>query len=266
MKRKLTFFYKHYTPSGKIRGRQVASHLGAKRNPQNGYENDICVYVKQFPPEDFPEHSYIDIVDGRRLVNWAFSHPKMGVIAISKTAQTYLRKRLKRDDVYLIPEHHCNFKNIVCTSKNVTTVGYMGSRTGSNFPDDIKERFAEVGLEFKYFTRYKTRHDVVRFYNSIDIQVMHQYIRRSVVIKLKNPLKLANAGSFGIPSVAYPEINFVDEFKNCFIEAETIDDMILQCKKLRESKDLYNDIANKALLRSKEYHIDKILPLYKSLK
>ena len=261
----LTFFYRYSSPSGKIRGKQVAKYLGAKQNPVDGYENDTCIYVKCIPPEDFPEHSFIDVVDSKRLVNWAIEHPQIGVIAISKTARTYLMQKLKRDDIHLIPEHHCNFKHILRTRKDVTTVGYMGARTGSEFPEDIKERFAEIGLDFKYTRKYKTRGDVVAFYNSIDIQVMDKYMRHKAIVRLKNPLKLANAGSFGIPSVAYPEINFIEEFKDCFVEAETIDEMLLQCEILKNNGEFYKKMSDKALSKSQEYHISKIAPLYYEL-
>jgi len=261
----LTFFYRHSSPSGKIRGRQVAKHLGAKQNPVDGYENDVCIYVKCVPPEDFPEHSYIDVVDSKRLVNWAIEHPQIGVIAISKTARTYLMQKLKRDDIHLIPEHHCNFKHILRTRKDVTTVGYMGARVGGKFPEDIHERFTEIGLEFKYTRKYKTRGDVVAFYNSIDIQVMVKYMRHKAIVRLKNPLKLANAGSFGIPSVAYPETAFIEEFGGCFIETKTIDGMLLQCEKLKNDRNLYKEMSDKALSRSEGYHINKIAPLYYEL-
>lgn len=251
--------------SATIRGMQVAEYIGGKSNPVEGYENDICIYVKKLPPEDFPRHSYFDVIDNRHAIVWLQKHPQIGVIAISKTAKKYLQQRLNRTDIHLIPEHHCNYERECRTRNSVTTVGYMGSRTGSQFPVDIKERFAEMGLEFKYTNQYKTRQDVVGFYHSIDIQIMDRYVLRSVV-KLKNPLKLENAGSFGIPTVAFPETNFIEEFGGCFVEARTIDEMILQCKKLKDDKEFYVEIANKALLRAEEYHISKIAPLYCRLK
>jgi len=259
----LSFFYKRTQPSGKIRGQQIADYLIAKHNPENGYENDVCIHVKKLMPETYPKNTFIDIIDSRTLVHWVAAHPDVGVIAISKTAQKYLKKKLGRQDVHFIPEHHCNFENIRRKPRKVTTVGYMGCRTGSVFPEDMEERFAKIGLKFIYTRHYPTRQDVVDFYKTIDIQVMHKYNRSSAIWMLKNPLKLANAGSFGIPSVAYPEANFLEEFKDCFIEAETFDEMINQCRKLTENETFYQAVATKALARSRNYHIDKIAPLYK---
>jgi len=261
----LSFFYKRTQPSGKIRGQQIADYLIAKHNPLDGFEEDVCVYAKRFPPDDPPKNTVVDIVDSRKLIYWVNAHPDAKVIAISKIALNYLKRKLKRDDIYLIPEHHCNFENDLRHPKPVTTVGYMGCRSGSTFPDDMEERFAKIGLKFVYTRKYKTRQDVVDFYKTIDIQVMHRYTRHTATWMLKNPLKLANAGSFGIPSVAYPEVNFIEEFKDCFAEAETFDEMINQCKMLKEHNSYYRTMAAKARLRSKHYHIDKIAPLYKKL-
>jgi len=273
----LTFFYSTHRKavSGQIRGIQIAEYLGVKLNPKDGYENDICIYVKCFPPEDFPERSYIDIVDAKSLIHWAAAHPKIGVIAISEVGQKYISQKLKRTDVYLIPEHHCNFERELQTDKDITTVGYIGNKNGSIFTDgdmvsraktiaDITERFEEIGLGFKFVTRYPKRQDVIDFYKSINIQVNYRRRKQKQIAKLNNPLKLINAGSFGIPSVAYPEI-ISEEFKGCFVPVESIDEMIIQCKKLKEDKTFYNDMSGKALERSENYHISKITPLYREL-
>ena len=96
----LTFFRKNRRDgSGKIRGQQVAEYLGAKLNPESGYEDDVCIYVKMQPPEDFPRHSYLDVIDGKQRVRWLLGHPRIGVIACSKSGHDYLTRRLGREDV-----------------------------------------------------------------------------------------------------------------------------------------------------------------------
>ena len=265
MKRNLTFFYTGNIPSGKIRGEQVSTYLGAKQNPTSDYADDTCIYAKCRPPEITPQHSFIDVVDSRWLLLWVEAHPKLGIIAISNYALNYIRTKLNRKDVYFIPEHHCNFDREQRTRKDITTVGYIGCRTGSEFPSDIVERFADIGLNFKYSKKYETRLDVINFYKSIDIQVVGAYIKGKASRPLKNPLKIANAGSFGIPTVSYPESSFVDEFGECFVRANTIKQSILQCKKLKEDKTFYEDIAGKVLERAENFHISKIAPLYQQL-
>ncbi len=83
--------------------------------------------------------------------------------------------------------------------------------------------------------------------------------------KLKNPLKLANAGSFGIPTVAYPEPNYVAEWDGCFAKATNLDQIVRAVSVLMSSKVAYENLSGLAYEKSKEYHINKILPLYKEL-
>jgi hypothetical protein len=277
MGRGFTFFHNtnRKAVSGKIRGVQIGNYLGAKLNPESGYEDDVCIYVKRLPPKYIPKCAYIDIIDSMFLVNWTSNHPEIGVIAISEVGQEYLSQKLKRKDVYLIPEHHCNFEREIRPDRKVTTVGYMGTQNGSIFTDgeidsrrkviaDIKKQFKQIGLNFKFITRYRRREDVVNFYKSIDIQVTYRRRKQIRVAKLKNPLKLANAGSFGIPTVAYPEITS-REFKDGFIEVNSIGEMITQCERLKNDKTLYEDISGKALEKSENYHISKIASLYNNL-
>jgi hypothetical protein len=274
----LTFFYSRHRKavSGKIRGIQVGEYLGAKLNPSDGFENDTCIYVKSFPLEGFPERSYVDVVDSKAPIHWLANNPRSGVIAISEVGQDYISAKLKRTDVYLIPEHHCNFERIRRPDRDIATVGYIGNMNGSIFTDgeivsrrktiaDITKQFAEISLDFKFVRQYPTRQDVIDFYNSIDIQVTYRRRKQKQISKLNNPLKIANAGSFGIPTVAYPEL-VSREYKGGFIEVESINDMIAQCKKLKDDKTFYEDISGKALEKSERYHISNVAPLYMELK
>ena len=270
MQKNLTFFYrtKRKAKSGKIRGQQISSYLNAKQNPTDvdEYHDDVCVYVKSYPPKDWhPENSYVDVVDSYRLLKWVKDNPQFGVIAISKVAHDYMSKKLKRDDVRLIPEHHCNFNREINPSRPVKTVGYIGNSNGSLFPDNIKELFAEEGFDCKIVTNYRNREHVVNFYKSIDIQVIRQRKRNIRQSRLKNPLKITNAGSFGVPTVAFPEPHSVAEFKGCFIEVHSISEMLASCVMLRDSKGCYDDMSGKALERAENYHISKIAELYLQL-
>ena len=264
----LTFFYKtrRKAKSGKIRGQQISSYLNAKQNPVEGYHDDVCVYVKSRPPTDwYPERSYVGVVDSYPLLKWVDDNPHFGVIAISKVAHDYMSKKLKRDDIYLIPEHHCNFNREINPCRDVKTVGYIGNKNGSLFPKNIKEMFAKEGFDCKIVTDYRTREQVVDFYKSIDIQVISQRKRRMRQSRLKNPLKIANASSFGVPTIAFPEPHSVAEFKGYFIEVNSISRMIASCVMLRDSKNCYNDMASKAIEKAEDYHISKIAELYLQL-
>ena len=78
-------FFANGHGSGEIRGRQMVEHLGAgaRLNPAEGYEDDVCIYVKRKPPDDFPKRSYLDILDASARLGWLEKHPGMGVIASS---------------------------------------------------------------------------------------------------------------------------------------------------------------------------------------
>ena len=260
----ISFFFKNH-PSGWIRGQQMAERLGARMNPAEGYENDICIWVKQQPPDLFPKRSYVDIVDGEGLLPWIENHPDIGVIACSKLAQAYLTERLQKP-VYLIQQHHCNYERTQRTPREVSIVGYIGTSGGLQFHlDTLRERLAEIGLNFTAFNTYRTRADVVRFYQGIDIQIAYRPRMGFEHAKLKNPLKLANAGSFGIPSVMPSEENYVKEWEDCFVEANSLDEMVDKCNLLKKFPGIYSDISNRAWLRSQQYHINEIAKQYEQL-
>src|SRR5512139_3024520 len=103
-------FFRRHGGSGEIRATQMAEWLGARVNPRKGYEDDICIYVKMQPPENYPRKSYLDIVDGEERVSWLLKHPDIGVIASSLSGHDYLCRKLQRAGIVYIPQHHCNYE------------------------------------------------------------------------------------------------------------------------------------------------------------
>ena len=81
----------------------------------------------------------------------------------------------------------------------------------------------------------------------------------------KTPNKLVNAGSFGIPTVAYPEMNFVKEWDQCFVQADTMQKMIASLELLKNNKDYYLQMSQKALIKAEKNYIYHIGKLYKNL-
>jgi hypothetical protein len=261
--------------SGACLGRQIAQRLGGKMNPQSGYENDICIFVKKVRDEclPIPKHSYIQIGDGPRAYEWVKNHPEIGVICDGVTLYNFLTKNLKRDDIVLIPHHHCNFERFIRTRKEVKTVGIIGAKIAFQHPiDDIRKRLKDIGLDLIYEENYwgyykESREKVVEFFKNIDIQIAWRPNAWSPkYIPFRRPLKLANAGSFGIPTVAYPEQDYVDEWNGCFISANNIDYLVGSCKELKNNKSYYEHFSQKALYKSYDYHIDEIVKLYRELK
>ena len=264
--------------SGYIRGYQMAQYLRGKDNPTEGYEDDLCIYVKIIPPEVHPKWVYCDVDDSPFQGEFLKTHPEFGVIAISETARDYLKNLLKRDDIYFIPHQHCNFERRLRPEREVKTVGIIGTRSSFQYPaEDFRKKLADIGMELKYeedyWNTYKSnknqemRLNVADFYLSMDIQVVFRpqaYYR--LLAPYANPNKMGNSASMGIPTVAYPEKSYIREFGGCFLPANTIEEMVEWIKELKTNETLYKDIAKKNLERSEFYHVDNIAKLYQSLK
>lgn len=273
-----SFFYAR-GGSGYIRGHQMARYLGGKENPREGFENDLCIYAKIIPPDPHPKHTYSDVDDSPKAAEYLKTHPEVGVIAISQTAKDYLNKFLKRNDVVFIPHQHCNFERRLRPDRPVKTVGIIGSKiTAFQYPvEPFKKELAKMGLELKfeqdYWNTYKStperemRLNVADFYYSIDIQVG---FRPRVIFRgmgpFQNPNKLGNSSSFGIPMVAYPEPSYEREWRGCYVPAKSIQEMLAQIKRLKNDSAFYKKIAQKALKRAEDYHIDSVSKFYLNLK
>lgn len=275
--RAFSFFYSK-GGSGYIRGHQMAKYLGGKENPTENFEDDICIYVKILPPDKYPKNSYCDVDDSPKAAEWLKTHPDVGVIAISETSKDWLNNYLGRKDAIFIPHQHCNFERRLRPERPVKVVGIIGSKITAfqapiePFREALKQMDLELRFEEDYWNTYKTnenqemRLNVANFYYSIDIQVG---FRPKVIFKsmapFQNPNKLGNSSSFGIPMVAYPEASYVREWDDCFLSAETIPEMLLQIKRLKDDPKLYKYIAEKALARAESYHIENVAKKYISL-
>ena len=260
--------------SGEIRGRQIAKALGAKCDPEEKVSsNNVFIIVKAWPVDldkvvERFKRVYIDVVDGVGLITLLAKFPTVRAIAISNMAKQYLSRRIE-NDIVTIPEHHCNFENVTRPDREVKTVGFIGYP--GNFDLDIDEvgaRLGKIGMDFVWKMDFQTRYDVCEFYKNMDIQLTFRKWSNDLrePPELKNPLKLENAGSFRIPSVCYPEPNYVDEFgADKFISVRNLDEVVQGCTDLRMDADLYESVAKSAWQESQQYHINNIVPLYRKL-
>ena len=251
-------FHRRRGASGVIRGVQMAQWFKARINPDTGwkYDFDVHIWVKQQPPEDFAPHSYLDVLDEPRRIPWLLKHPEIGVIASSQTGQEYLKAKLERDDVLLIPQHHCNYARDVRTRRQILVAGVIGGQGAIQCDiEELKRRLAEVGIEFKWEKNYGSAEEVSAFYKSIDVQIVWRKEQRP----LKNPLKLINAMSFGIPTIAYPEVAYT-EVEGFYWPATTMDELIEMVGELRLGFDTVRLID-----KAEEYHIENIAKLYGQL-
>lgn len=243
-------FFRRRGGSGEIRGTQIAAHLGARLNPESGFQNDLCIYVKMQPPEDYPKNSYLDIIDGNERLPWLKKHPDIGVIASSQTGYYFLERELK-NKIVLIPQHHCNYERNVRDSGGVS-VGVVGGKGA--VPPDIPKMFPG----FVWVQDFKNRLDVIKGYEKIDIQIAWREQNRP----LKNPLKIINAASFGIPTIAYPELAYEEvegyyfpHWNKAHLKKEVED--VIQGITLR--------FKEKIIEKAEQYHISNIGKLYKNL-
>jgi hypothetical protein len=255
----ISFFYSR-GGAGEIRGRQIGSYLKAKLNPESGFEDDICIYVKSAPSVNHPKKSYIDIIEYSRGYKYALKHD-IGIIASSKS----IFNLFKLKNAVLIPQHHCNFERIRRDKCEVKVAGIIGNKASFQYDlDDLRVRLEKIGIELKTFIKwqFKDRQEVVDAFKQIDVQLVWRPNSDGV---LRNPLKLTNACSFGIPTVAYPEENFIQEFKGNFIPAGSISDLVNSVYKLKSSDKFYEEYAEAGIEKAEEYHIDNISKLYLKL-
>ncbi|MBI2405519.1 hypothetical protein HYV21_00485 [Candidatus Microgenomates bacterium] len=251
-----------------IRGWQIAERIGAKLNPADAFEHDVCIYVKPHvgPGNDFAfaGKPYLDIIDGWQLLHLAREHPEVTVIACSQVDYEYV-SQVVTNKVILIPQHHCNFERVKRSRNGITTVGCIGTSGAFQWlPEGLKERLKERGMNLIEFSQFYTRQDIIDFYRKIDVQIVWRPYVRQYGIKLGNPLKLINAASFGIPTIALQE-HFFKEMEGYYLPVHTLDEFLAQLDLLRSSSSMYIEYSKKCLKKAEEYHIENVTKLYQAL-
>lgn len=261
--------------SSEIRGRQIAERMERKfigfNEAHTVNTNDPIVAIKLAfeSPERF-QRIFVDVVDGFGVIPHYYNHSNVRFIAISELAKDFLKLR-GCENVVVIPEHHCNFERFTRDASNeIKTIGFIGYPNRFGLPPEaVAERMIAEGFRYLHKTDFKDRKEVCEFYKEIDIQITFGDPRTTSSMQmppeLKNPLKLENAGSFKIPTVGYPEPNYELEFANAYLPAYSLDEIIDLCKMLRGNEKIYNLYAERAYRKAKEYHIDKVIELYRRL-
>jgi hypothetical protein len=245
-----------------IRGEQIATYLGAKLNPAEGYENDVCIYVKPSIDTKFVKHSYIDILDVSSDTIVAFTKLRIPIILASLMAYEIFLEACKENKFIFIPQHHCNYERFKRDRKEVITVGIVGYHASFMYPmEEVKKRLKEVGMELLIENRALNRLDVVNFYKKIDLQIV--WVKNAWIAK--NSMKLYNAASFGIPTVGLKQQNY-KEFEGYYVPVGSMDEMIKELVKFKEDKKYYTEYSSRIIVKAEEYHISNIAKLYKELK
>lgn len=251
-----------------IRGWQVAEQIGAKLNPQSDYENDVCIYVKPSVGHgydfNFKGRPYLDIIDGWGLLPVIAKHPEVTVITCSVVDFEFVTNQIA-NKIVLIPQHHCNFERVKRNRNKITTVGCIGTAAAFPYlPQDLKHHLARRKMKLIEFSKFYTRQDIVDFYLKIDVQIVWRPYIWKHKVRMTNPLKLVNASSFGIPTIALEEPAFV-EVKDCYFPVKNLDEFLARLDDLRSSPSLYADYSERCLKKAEMYHIENIAKLYQQL-
>jgi len=78
-------------------------------------------------------------------------------------------------------------------------------------------------------------------------------------------LKVANASSFGIPTVCWPEEAYIEEFPGCFLAATNLGDLCATCGRLARDENLYRTLSETCVEKAKPYHISVVAEAFKQL-
>jgi hypothetical protein len=251
--------------SSMIRGDQIAEKIGAKLNPITDFDSDVCIYVKPMVRKgdtfDFEgRKSYLDIIDGYNLVNVLWDNPQVYCITCSVVDYQTIKDIVKNKVVY-IPQHHCNFDRYKRERKGIKRIGIIGTRDAFQFtPKELRPELEKRGIELVEYSKFFSRQDIIDFYMSIDLQ----FVWRPYKKILSNPLKLVNAASFGIPTIALYEKAF-EEMNGSYIPVFSFDEVLPRLDYLIKDENLYKEYSDQGLLISEGYHIDNVAKLYKEL-
>ena len=274
-------FYGNPWASSNIRGKQIVDALvkdgvdAVFNSEEPASKGDKLVFVKCAPNEDSYEVTkacdvFIDIVDSHGTIDGIkrSEHLKnANIIAIGDLAYNYLSNELRSHKIIKIPEHHCNFENAVRdSSKKVDTVGFCGYPYNLHIDVGLLERMlGAVGYRVLLLTDMQnvTREAICDFYKQIDIQICYRRDVGACVPQLKNPLKVINAASFGVPTVTYLEPSYV-ECKDIIVLADDIYGMAKGIISFTDDSK-YNEMSEKCIEFARDYHIDKIVSKYKEI-
>ncbi len=249
-----------------IRGEQVADYLGGKYNPTSGFEDDICIYLKPRNLDQIRDADWVDFSDGEPyLIKLLLGRPKIKVIASSQTSFKFLKDYL-RNEIVFIPEHHCNFERIKRTRTKVITGGIITNPSTISYQaaEEMTRQLSKIGLELLTCFDWKTRSDVVDFYQKVDFQIVPMFGMYNDYDPFRHPTKMINAASYGIPSIATWKAGF-KEFEGFYIPVFDMKELVTEVEKLKDP-DYYQQLSQKIIPPTEPYHIENVAKLYRNLK
>lgn len=252
--------------SSLIRGEQIAEFLGGKYNPTKGFEDDICIYLKPKSLDLVKDGAYVDFSDAEPyLIKLLQERPRVKVITSNLTSFEFLKSYLK-NEVFLIPEHHCNFERLKRTRRKVTTGGIITNPSAISYKayDEVAKKLKDLGLAFIICYDWKNRQDVVDFYQKIDFQIISMFGVYNDFDPFRHPTKIINAASYGIPTIATWKAGY-KEFKDYYIPVFNLNELLKETEKLKEF-DYYDQLSKRIIEPTEAYHISQVAQKYRDLK
>lgn len=250
--------------STRVRAEEMTQYLGGKLNPTEGFEKDVCIYVKPMHLDEIKDGDYVDLLDDEHAFEMLKQRPGIKVIAMSQAQYEYLKKELK-NKIVLIPHHHINFEEALRSRKKIINCGVVGPNSSSRhvqINNVVKEALAKIGFNFTPLLNFLVRQDVIDYYKTIDIQVIG-YFNYYEDSPYRHPTKIINAASFGIPTIAAPILGY-KEVEGYYIRANNMESLLKEAEKLKDKK-YYNQWSTRIIKEAEKYHISKIAKLYKQL-
>ncbi len=245
-------------------------------------KDDIVIMVKCLNNKlvERAGKAYVDIVDGRKKLHPRIAaNSNIGVIVQIKENIPEAKSHWFADnEVIALPHAHANNERRERPrGPEVKHIGYTGTTQG--FPPDLWEVF-KAKIEPEGFVTHWGRNPInmkeyvgqqrqmcCDFYCNMDIVVSyrHKMWTNGYGPYMKGPTKLNNAGSFRIPTVAFPECAYIHNVNgpaSCVL-VTSINEMVHACIRLRDDQQYYSRIADKAWSDAQEVHIDEIVKTYR---
>jgi hypothetical protein len=245
--------------SSKVRGEEISEYIGANLNSKR---SDINIFVKPYSLNEVKDGDWVDFLDGGKYYDLLLKRPGVNIIASSQRSFEWLKDNLK-NKIVLIPSHHLNFQRLHRKRKSRISGGYIGSPSpiATKIYDEVRLRFADIGMGFHTCFNYKVRDDAVNLFLKTDIFVIADFSKDYNPHKI--PTKIINAASFGIPTIAFP-LEGYKELEGYYIKANNLDEVMVEAEKLKNI-DYYKGWSRSVLRMAEGYHISKIAELYKKL-
>lgn len=251
--------------SSRARGSEIADYLGAEYIEDFAPTHERRIFLKPRSLKRVRDGDYIDVMDNHRYIEPLKKRPGIKLISMSQAHHDFLTSELD-NEVHLIYHHHINFENATRVKNETLVGGMIGKGVNHTYKifEEIKNRLSKVGIGFDAGgLEYKTRQDMLDFFNRIDFLVIRYPKGRFTNSPYIHPGKIVNSASFGIPTISQ-YLKGYQEFDGDYLIAETYNEIVEQAVRLQNDA-YYKEMSEGLIDRAKDFHISKTTEEYKKL-